>query len=168
MSARCSWSQVSAFQHYRNLPLTTLILPPPPPNTTTPCPPPPPPPPQLGTNIRPPHTLGSSSLLLPRPHSSRHNPSRLLWLHSPVSDIVRPCPLTNAYTGPISLIATPTRRLPPEPFCPFFIQTSAGPVLQAPYASYIPLPSCTSPPLPHPPYLRQTIPPTLTHWWFST
>ena len=40
VSARCSWSQVSALQHYRNLPLTSpisqLLNPPPPP---TPCPP---------------------------------------------------------------------------------------------------------------------------------
>ena len=79
MSVRCSWSQVSAFHHYRNLPMTSPIS-------------------QYLHHL--PNTLPTSSVLIhlfshsypmpptpscPCPPLSWHGPSGLLWLHSPVS-----------------------------------------------------------------------------------
>ena len=65
LSARCFWSQVSAFQHYRNLPLDII-----PKSKATPPPPPPPPPcPPPSVLIRP------QSPCYPRPQLPSSPPS---------------------------------------------------------------------------------------------
>ena len=130
--ARCSWSQVSAFQHYGNIPLASS------PSQSLYSPPPPPPPPQpyphFGYNPSSlpllPYAL--DSLLPPFPPSSRPRPSGPFHFGSP----------STAYTGPCHSLSPPCLFRPSS-----VLQTSVDPGLLIPSAFYTPLPS-TTPPLP--------------------
>ena len=125
-----SWSQVSAFQHYSNLPLASSLSQ----SLYSPIPRPYPP---FGSNSSSLHptTLCPDSLLPLLPVI----PTRAFWalpVTLPVNHTFHFGSPPNAYTGPV------IHCLPPCLFRPSSVlQTSAGPGLLIPSAFYTPLPS---------------------------
>ena len=154
MHAGCSWSQVSTFQHYRNLPLASSLsqslysshqaLPP-----TFDSNPSSPPPTQY-TRL-PSHPFPPSSWPGPPGPFQQHSLSTTPSILAP-----RPPPtLVPSFT--VSPVPFPSVIHPPDqcrPRTPHPIRP-----LHSPFPS-------TNPPNPH--YQTHTTPPTLTHWWFST
>ena len=154
MRARCSWSQVSAFQHYRNPPLASslsqsLHF------SSQPYPPP------FGSNPSslPPTTLFPRLPPSPFPTSSRPRLSGPFQWHSlssaPSISVPRPSPtLVPSFT--VSPVPLPSVIRPPDqcrPRSPYTLR-----ILHPPCPQLTPLSL----------YLTHKTPPTLTYWWFST
>ena len=129
--ARCSWSQVSAFQHYHNITLASSL------SQSLYSPPPPPPPrsyPPFGSNpssLRP-TTLCPDSRLPPPP--LHPGPGLLdLPVTLPVNHAFHFSSPSTAYTGPVIHCLSPCPYRPPS-----VLQTSVGPGLLIPSAFYTP------------------------------
>ena len=154
MRARCSWSQVSAFQHYSNLPLASSIS---------------------QSLYSSPHALPPLSDLICR-HSPLlpfalppFIPAQAFWtlpVVLPANHTFHFGSSSTAYTGTVihCLLLCPFRPLS-------ILQTSVGSGLLIPFTFYTPLPSTTPPPPPPYPPLPNTQNPAYSdpylHWWFS-
>ena len=152
MCALCSWSQVSAFQHYRDLPLASSLS-----QSLYSSPKPYPP---FGSNPSyiPPTTLGPR---LPPPLCPLHSGPGLLGPSTPpaalpVDHTFRFGSPTIAYTGLLLSFAVRPSSV---------LLTSVGPGFVIPSAFYTP--PALYYPLP-PLYIAHNTPPTLPHWWFGT